>query len=114
MSRGRSTKKSPEAHWIADERMFHEVNIPNKTGEQCSERQEYGCAIRTQRIAARHRVSHKRSPQAHQDARDHAGDNTFLRDGTSGVGQTAVGLPVQNYRVKGTANTESQEYRIPF
>src|ERR1700721_1346698 len=114
MSRGRSPKKSPEAHWIAYEWMFHEVNIPNKAGEQCSERQEYGCAIRPQRIAASHRVSHKWSPQAHQNAPDHARENTFLRDGTSGGGQTAVSLPVQNDRDESAGNTEGQEYRIPF
>src|ERR1700678_1718884 len=36
MSRRGPSKKSAETHRIAHERMFHEVDIPDKTGEQRS------------------------------------------------------------------------------
>src|SRR5947209_7206174 len=40
----------------ADERLFHEVDVDDKTAEQRAEREEYGDAVRRQRVAGGERA----------------------------------------------------------
>jgi hypothetical protein len=57
-------------------------------------------------------MSHKRRPQAHQNAGYHACHNAFLRDGTSGSGQIAIGLAVQDHRNESARYTQGKEHSI--
>src|SRR5690349_727144 len=109
MAGGGSVEKAAEVHGIADQRALHEVDVPDKAGEQGAERQEDAHTIGSEGVAAGHGVGDKRSPQAHQDAGNDADYNTFSRHRTTGSGQAAIGLAVKDYRQQRAGHTGSQE-----
>src|ERR1700751_2796609 len=54
MTLHRSAKKISEVNGLADQRLLHEINIPDETGEQRSQRQEDRNAVGAKRVPARH------------------------------------------------------------
>ncbi|PYU39136.1 MAG: hypothetical protein DMG54_27850 [Acidobacteria bacterium] len=69
---GGPAKEFAEIHGLAHERVFHKIDIPDKTRQQRSEREENAGAVGTQGVSLGHRMSDKWRPQAHQDSRDNA------------------------------------------
>src|ERR1051326_8027269 len=92
MSRWRPGEESLKAHRFPDQRLLHEINVPDKAREQRPEREKDYRTIRTQRGATGCRIGDDRIPQTHQHARDDAYDDAFARHGTPRAGQASVSL----------------------
>ena len=75
-----AVEESAECDRLADERMLHEVEIPDEAGEQRAEAKENADAVGSERIAVRHGVSGEGRPGAHQNTGNDAGDESFARD----------------------------------
>src|SRR5712691_2410965 len=110
-----SLEKARETYGFAYKRLFHEVNVPDEAGEECTQSEKYRAAIWTQRITilgVGHGARHEWGPQAHQNARNNADDDAFLRHLFAGTRQTAVGFAVEKNRDQGTHHTYSQEHGV--
>ena len=83
-----------------------------KQESSAPEREEDGGAVRCQGIAAGHRVSHERIPQAHQYSRHNACDQTFSGEITARAGEISVGFPVEDHRNQRTKHANAEKHRV--
>src|SRR5258708_8757685 len=116
MSRGRTTEEAAEIDRFANQRLLHEINVPDETRQQRSEGQKDRHAVGPERRAVlghvRHRASDERRPQAHQDSGDNAGDNALARDRAAGAGETSVGFSVEDYGYESASNAAREEHHV--
>src|SRR5271166_261938 len=114
MSGGGSTEESGEADGFAHKRVLHEINIPDETGKERAEREEYSSGVGAERAddlavhLVRHGAGHERRPQTHQHAGDNADDDAFSGDRASHAGETAVGLAVKRHGDERADHTSSE------
>src|SRR5580704_11231654 len=109
MSRGRPPEKVAEMDWLAHERFFHEINVPDETRKQRAEGEEDADAVRTEGVSLGHGTRDEGRPESHQDARDDASDDALLRNGAVRVGETPVGFAIQydgDYRANYTGGKQ--------
>src|SRR5690242_5369203 len=114
MTFGGAAKQIAETNGLADERLLHEINVPEEAGEQRAESEEHPNTVWTERVAARHGAGDERRPQSHQDAGDDAGDDALLGDGAVYVGEVAVGLPIEHDRDYRAKYAGSKHAGVPF
>src|SRR4051812_10806004 len=114
MARWRASKESSQAYRLSHQRMLHEIKIPDEAGEQRAQSEKDGRAIRCQGIAAGHRVSHERIPQAHQYSRDNARNQTFSGELTARAGKISVGFPIEDHRDQRTKHANAEKHRVTF
>src|ERR1700751_4438119 len=114
MSRGRPPEKVAEMDWLAHERFLHEINIPDETGKQGTEREEDTDTVRAERMSLGHGTSDEGRPESHQDARHDASDDALLRNGAVRVGEAAVGSAIQYDGDYGANHTGGKQPSIPI
>src|ERR1700674_3861128 len=103
MTCGGTAKKIPEMNRLTDERLLHEINIPEKAGKQRTQSKEDPDTVWAEGVATRHGACDKRRPKPHQNAGDDAGNDALPRDGAVYLREVAVGFAVQsdgNHRAK--------------
>ena len=120
MSEGRGAEETGETDRVADERLLHEVDVPNEAGEQRTECEEDGSGVGAESPEHRavnfvgHGTGHEGRPEPHQDSGDDAGDDALPRCRATGAREAAVGLAIQNHRDNRAEHSRCQECGIPF
>src|SRR5208283_2066228 len=92
-----SSEKTGKTHGLSNERVFHEISVPDQTREQGAQREKNGNAVGTKCVAGGHRVRHEGGPEPHQNAGHDADDNTLFGDRAASNRQTAIGFSVHDH-----------------
>src|SRR6267378_5190809 len=97
MAGSRAAEEFAEVYRLTHERLLHEIDVPDETGEQGAKREEDANAVGPERASLGHRVSYEGRPKTHQDSGDDADNDAFLRNGGGDFFQAAVGLAIEDH-----------------
>src|SRR5580704_13195455 len=105
-------EKVRERDRFAHQRIFHEVDIPHKTGKQRAEREEDSDAVWAKSVAVRESARRKRRPEPHQHTGDDANHDAVARNGFVGAGKFAVRATVVNHGDHGADYTGGEHRQV--
>src|SRR6185369_4634996 len=114
MSGERSAEKPTEADRFANQRMLHEIDVPDGARKQGTEGEENRNTVWPKLIAMSHRAGHEGSPESHQYAGHDTGDNAFARDGFSCARKASVGFTDHDHSDQGTEHAACKQGQVAY
>src|ERR1700723_3831198 len=114
MSRGWGAKESGEVDGFSDERMLHEIDVPDEAGEKRAKCKKDSDRIGSERIAVGHGMSDEGRPEAHEDSGDDADDDALAGSRAAAAGEASVGFADQDDGDERAGNACTKKSGISF